>query len=440
MQPQRYRCAPIAAMLLVGASLALLPERTPAQAFSAGLKTVPRDASEWIDGRAEENRHHFDKRRFEEARFEMARAFEERHDSRHEMEFDRREHHGAFTSGLKSATRDGGERDRPHHEKRQRDREVNDHALGDQKKAFDPGSRVGNRVANQTTVNAWAPGVAKHGPANDMNRQVWRNRQDAGNAFDPARADPGPGNLVGNRAANNPPVAAAAPAAIKNGQGGQMHHHVKQGAGNQGQQACAKQGQGNQAVNKNAHGSGALAKNGAGNRQGGNNNDGPGNLGGNRFANQNVAANNPNPQAANGNLGGNQNVPANANGNVGQGNQACAKQGPGNNANQKQPNGAAAKNGLANRAGNNKNGTASNFAQARQTPANLAGKNSPANQMHHHAGSNKNGAGHVLNQGSARNGTGHLGNAAVKTAPMQHVAHAAFAKQGHGNASVGRRK
>jgi hypothetical protein len=441
MDPQRYRCAPIAALLLAGASLALLPEQAPAQYFSAGLKMAPRDVNESTD-RGVDERPRFERRKFEEARFELERAFEDRHVSRHEM---------AFPAASAS------------------------HQPGDKKNAdpvrtnAGPSNNVGNRVAN----NAAAPGVAKNGPGSDMN-QARGNKQDAGKAFDPARAnlDNGaPGNLVGNRAANNTPVAAAAPASAKNGLGGQKHHGVKNGAGNQGQQACAKQGQANQAANKNAPNHHAGKKNG-----------GPGNLVGNRGVNQNApvnaAANNQNPQAGNANInvnananggnqgqnnplanqpanrqagkknggpgtrGANQNVPVNAAANnpnpqAATGNQACAKQGPGSFAGNKNAN---TKNGFANPAGTNKNGNASNFAQARQAPGNLAA-NRPANNANHQAGTNKNGAGNAFNQALARNGAGHSANAStVKTAPMQHAAHGAVAKQGHGNSSVGRRK
>jgi hypothetical protein len=531
MEPQRYRCAPIAALLLAGASLALLPEQAPAQYFSAGLKMAPRDVNESTD-RGVDERPRFERRKFEEARFELERAFEDRHVSRHEMAFDRRDHHGGFTSGLKMATREDAERDRPHDDMRhvndllgRLDERANPHSRiaegarylgrpadeveqkkehhaqapkagnegahqkalpasanhqpGDKKNAdpvrtnAGPSNIVGNRVAN----NAAAPGVAKNGPGSDMN-QPRGNKQDAGKAFDPARAnlDNGaPGNLVGNRAANNPPVAAAAPASVKNGPGGQNHHGVKNGASNQGQQACAKQGHANQAANKNAP-----------NRHAGKQNGGPGNLVGNRGVNQNApvnaAANNQNPQAGNANVnvnananggnqgqnnplanqpanrqtgkkngspgnlvgkrGANQNVPVDAAANnpnpqAATGNQACAKQGPGNFAGNKNAN---TKNGFANSAGTNKNGNASNFAQARQAPGNLAA-NRPANNANHQAGTNKNGAGNAFNQALALNGAGHSANAAtVKTAPMQHAAHGAVAKQGHGNSSVGRRK
>jgi hypothetical protein len=437
MEPQRYRCAPIAALLLAGVCLALLPARARAQDFSAGLKMGWHDGNDWIDRRHDERRHHFDRRRLEEARFEMMRAFEDRHDAWHEREFDRREHHGDFTAGLK--LREEGERDRadphsrvadgarrlarpademewkaPHHaHDGERSQEKMSPMLA--KKSSDvqptrantvPGNSVGNRVASTA-----APGVAKNGPGNDGNRQ-------AGLAFYPQRGNfnnDGPGNLVGNRAYDKPPVAAP-PGAAKNGQGGQMHHHVKNGAGKQGQQACAKLGQGNQAANKNASNGGQA--NGLGKKNGG-----PGNLVGNRFANPNVPANAAanNSQAPNGN----------------QGMQACAKQGPGNFAGSKNANN---KNGVANLGGNNKTGNTGNFAQAQQTLVNLVANRSANNPMHQ-AGSNKNGAGNALNQSFARNGAGHTANAAaVKTAPMQHAAHAAVAKQGHGNASVGHRK
>ncbi len=303
MQPRRYRCAPFAALLLAGASIAILPGISAAQGFSAGTKSATREIDVPTDAGAD--RHHFDRRRFEEARRDMERSFEDRHDWR-DRDF-HHEHHRGFHSGMME---------------RMRERERQEQSRFDGKQ----------------------PGVAKNGPDK--------------NAHNHAE----PGKLVGNRTANLQPV--AAPDNAKSAPGGPMHQWAKEGTGNQPGLANAKVGAQNHAADKN------------GNRQA------PGNF----VGNPNAVGNNANLQAANArNLGmqaraqqGHTN-PVNQQANAGngaranngnrqqignRGQQACAKQGPGNHAMPAKPNAT------------NKNGNANHSAQMR---GNLVGSRSASN-------------------------------------------------------------
>src|ERR1700733_6546859 len=93
MEPQRFRCALIAASMLAGATLALLPGRAPAQGFSTEMQSALGEVNQLIDLGIEERRPRFEMRRLEEARDELARAFDDRH-VWNNMDADHRDHGG----------------------------------------------------------------------------------------------------------------------------------------------------------------------------------------------------------------------------------------------------------------------------------------------------------------------------------------------------------